>query len=173
MMISTRNNLPEDVRVTEVNLLNQRLADTIDLVYQAKQAHWNVKGMEFRSLHKLFDEVAETIDKYADIFAERLVQLGGVTDGTIQAVTRNTSMSEYPVDLLDGQEHLRTICERVARYGKSVREAIHTCANLGDDVTADIFTDAAKDTDELLWMLESHLFDASNMIQKQSTMKAA
>lgn len=159
MMITTHNDLSEEVRSKEVTLLNQRLADAIDITYQAKQAHWNVKGMEFRSLHKLFDEVAEKVDEYVDIFAERLVQLGGVAEGTIQSVQKNTSMPEYPIDVLEGRDHLAKLCAHVSHYARLVREGIDVCSDLGDQATADIFTDAAKDTDELVWMLESHLFD--------------
>ena len=51
----TRNDLPELTRAQVVLLLNQRLADAIDLQTQCKQAHWNVKGPTFIALHKLFD----------------------------------------------------------------------------------------------------------------------
>ncbi|HET8622664.1 MAG TPA: ferritin-like domain-containing protein, partial [Gemmatimonadales bacterium] len=53
----TKNDLPANVRTKAVNLLNQRLADCIDLQTQCKQAHWNVKGSNFIALHKLFDEI--------------------------------------------------------------------------------------------------------------------
>ncbi len=159
MMFSTFNSTPEDVRRKEVDFLNQRLADSIDLVYQAKQAHWNIKGMEFRSLHKLFDRVATTVDKYVDRFAERLVQLGGVTEGTIQSAVKNTSLPEYPVQLLTDVNHVSTICERVSQYGKFLREGIEFCSNLEDETTADLFIDASRDIDELTWMIESHIFN--------------
>ena len=44
---STRNDLPAATRARVGVLLNARLADTIDLQLQAKQAHWNVKGPHF------------------------------------------------------------------------------------------------------------------------------
>src|SRR5436189_3098007 len=55
----TKNDLPEAARREAIGLLNQRLADCIDLQTQCKQAHWNVKGPTFIALHKLFDEVNE------------------------------------------------------------------------------------------------------------------
>ena len=56
----------EAARVTRARvgvLLNARLADTIDLQLQAKQAHWNVKGPNFIALHELFDKVAEAAEE--------------------------------------------------------------------------------------------------------------
>ena len=70
--------LPDSVRLNMIPLLNQHLADAIDLGLQAKQAHWNVKGPQFVSLHGLFDEVAEILEELTDELAERVVELGGI-----------------------------------------------------------------------------------------------
>ena len=55
---NTQNDLAEKVRTGAVELLNQQLADALDLALQAKQAHRNVKGPSFIALHELFDEQA-------------------------------------------------------------------------------------------------------------------
>ena len=62
-LFPTKNDLPEDKRVEVIGLLNQRLAEAIDLQTQCKQAHWNVKGPSFIGLHKLFDDVNEEIGR--------------------------------------------------------------------------------------------------------------
>ena len=82
----TKNDLPPDVRNQVVELLNQLLADCIDLQTQCKQAHWNVKGPSFIALHKLFDEINEAVEEYVDLLAERIVQVGGTAEGTARAV---------------------------------------------------------------------------------------
>ena len=70
-LYSTKNDLPQATRVQVIELLNQRLADCIDLQTQCKQAHWNVKGPSFIALHKLFDEINEDVEEYVDLLAER------------------------------------------------------------------------------------------------------
>ena len=62
--------------------LNSRLADCLDLQTQTKQAHWNVRGANFIALHKLFDEINESVEGFSDSIAERAVQLGGTARGT-------------------------------------------------------------------------------------------
>ncbi len=52
---NTQNDLTEKVHREAIELLNQQLADGLDLALQAKQAHWNVKGPNFIALHELFD----------------------------------------------------------------------------------------------------------------------
>ncbi len=73
----TRIDLPEPKRANATRILNERLAELIDLKLQIKQAHWNVKGPNFISLHKLFDEFAGTIEEQIDETAERITALGG------------------------------------------------------------------------------------------------
>jgi starvation-inducible DNA-binding protein len=159
MKPSTKNDLPESVRNGVCEVLNVQVATAVDLIYQAKQAHWNVKGMQFRSLHKIFDEVAETAGKYADEFAERVAQLGGIAMGTVRVAAKESSLPEYPLDLIPAAEHLDTLGDRVALFGKMVRAAIGQSEKLGDLVTSDIFTDAAKDLDKLTWMIDAYLVD--------------
>jgi NAD(P)-dependent dehydrogenase (short-subunit alcohol dehydrogenase family) len=64
--LRTRNDLPEKTRREMITLLNQHLADILDLGLQMKQAHWNVKGHHFIGLHELFDRVTEEL--YDSIF---------------------------------------------------------------------------------------------------------
>src|SRR5690606_23118194 len=76
-MHPTKNDLPERTRTGVVDLLAPHVASAIDLMLQAKHAHWNVKGPNFIALHELFDKVAATAQKHADGLAERIAQLGG------------------------------------------------------------------------------------------------
>ena len=55
----------------------------VDLQLQAKQAHWNVVGRSFRSLHTHLDEIVELARDAADTFAE-----GMRTNGTYLAPCR-------------------------------------------------------------------------------------
>src|SRR5687768_13793886 len=84
----TRNDLPESTRSEVAKLLNARLADCVDLQTMCKQAHWNVRGPQFIALHKLFDNVYDAVVEYADLLAERVVQLGGVATGTARSVAQ-------------------------------------------------------------------------------------
>ena len=93
-MYETENDIPQKRRMELNMLMNQRLADAVDLQLQIKQAHWNVKGPHFIGLHKLFDKIHESIESYVDMIAERIVQLGGIAEGTVRiAAKRRVSMS--------------------------------------------------------------------------------
>lgn len=156
-MFPTRHDLPEKDRSQLAALLNRHLALCLDLQLQAKQAHWNVKGPLFHALHALFDQVHAVAEEYADALAERVVQLGGVAQGTLQQVAALSELPAYPADAVDGPSHLEAIATAVAGVVRRVREAIPQAEELGDQATADLLTEAARELDKQLWMVESHL----------------
>ncbi len=156
-MYQTKNDLPEMSRAEVIPILNARLADSIDLMHQAKQAHWNVKGPSFIALHKLFDEGVDAAEEYMDLLAERVVQLGGTAEGTIQVATERTGLNAYPLALMEERDHIEALLSALAAYGKSVRRAIDQTDELGDRDTADIFTEISRGVDKYLWFVEAHL----------------
>jgi len=153
---NTQNDLSKKSRLEAVGLLNQQLADAIDLAYQAKQAHWNVKGPNFIALHELFDEVVEKIEEYVDEIAERAVQLGGTALGTVRVSASRSRLSEYPLDTSSGSAHVKALSAALAKFGKTSRAAIDAAAALGDADTADLFTEVSRGVDKLLWKVEAH-----------------
>ena len=153
----TRNDLPADARARVVELLNQQLADTLDLRSQTKYAHWNVKGPTFIALHKLFDELAERLDGHADEIAERATALGGVATGTVRQGSANSRLPEFPPDTFAAQAVVEAVAVRFANVAKSTREAIDAADKHDDADTADLFTGISRALDKDLWFLEAHL----------------
>jgi starvation-inducible DNA-binding protein len=156
-MYTTRIDLPVKLRSKLHKLLNERLADALDLESASKQAHWNVKGANFIALHGLFDQLHQRIEQHVDDIAERITALGGTAHGTVQAVARASSLAAYPLDISDGVAHLAALSERLAEFGKKIRAAIELSDRLGDADTADLFTGVSRDSDKYLWLLEAHL----------------
>ncbi len=157
MELETRIDIPQCTRVPMVDLLNQQLADTFDLYSQVKQAHWNVKGMNFMSLHVLFDDLAANFDRYADDIAERATALGGLAKGTARMAAENSQMEELPSEMTDGKEFVIAMADRFAAYGASSRAAIKRAEDENDAVTADLFTEITREVNKSLYFLESHL----------------
>ena len=155
-MYATKNDLPETARVDVITLLNQRLADCIDLQTQCKQAHWNVKGPTFIALHKLFDEINEDVEEYVDLIAERIVQLGGVAEGTVGVVEGRSTLVDYPIGLSTGAEHVAALSDALAMFGRTTRLGIEEMNELEDADSADILTEISRGVDKWLWFVEAH-----------------
>ena len=78
-MHNTKIDLTKGKREKVIELLNQSLADAMDLKSQAKQAHWNVKGPSFIALHELFDQVATGVAGHIDEMGDGYTA-GGITN---------------------------------------------------------------------------------------------
>ena len=153
----TRNDLPVASRQQVAELLNRRLADALDLQSQCKQAHWNVKGPQFISLHKLFDDVYADVTEYADLLAERIVQLGGVAYGTVRDVAEASELDEYPTSISSGEDHVKCLSSAIAAFGSRMRLAIGETDDLDDAAAADICTEITRGADKWLWFIEAHM----------------
>src|ERR1044071_3831092 len=101
-----RIEIPLEIRLYVIQLLNQTLACTVDLRSQVKQACWNVKGHDFSQLHALFATMATELETYTDLVAERIVVLGGVAQGTARTATARSPLPEYPDAITDGLAHV-------------------------------------------------------------------
>src|SRR5213078_1154894 len=120
-MYETENDISQNRRVEISALLNQRLAGAVDLQMQMKQAHWNVKGPHFIGLHELFDQIDEAVESYADLIAERIVQLGGVAEGTARVAAARSRLDEYPLAIADGAAHVEAVARSLSTFGRAAR----------------------------------------------------
>ncbi len=155
-LFNTKNDLPQDRRVEIIALLNQRLAEAIDLQTQCKQAHWNVKGPSFIGLHKLFDDINEAVESYVDLIAERVVQLGGIAEGTIGVVEERSKLPDYPLGLSTGPEHVAALSDALSAFGRAARITIEEMNELEDADSADLLTEVSRGVDKWLWFVEAH-----------------
>ncbi len=156
-LYDSKIDIAEDARQELVGILNQQLADTFDLYSQTKQAHWNVKGEDFYSLHKFYDDLAESIEAYVDTIAERVTALGGIALGTVRMAASNSTLGEFTTDIVSGMDTLKALIERYAAYAASNRQALARAGELSDPTSEDLFTEISREIDKNLYFLESHV----------------
>src|SRR5436309_12977575 len=149
-LYETENDISQERRAELNALMNQRLADAVDLQTQIKQAHWNVKGPHFIGLHELFDQIDEAVESYVDLIAERIVQLGGVAEGTARVSAARSRLEEYPLDIAEGSAHVEALSKALSTVAHEVRLAIDEAEQLNDADTADLFTEISRGIDKWL-----------------------
>ena len=155
-MYATKIDVPEKVRTQVAEMLQACLALSIDLMMQAKQAQGNVKGPAFIALHELFDKISENIEEYVDLIAERIVQFGGIAEGTIGSAAKRSKLPEYPLAIASGREHVAALSHALAFYGETIRNVISQADELQDADTADILTEISRGADKWLWFVEAN-----------------
>ncbi len=119
-------------------------------------AHWNVKGPSFIGLHYLFDEIAEAAEEWVDNVAERLVQLGGVAEGTLRTCASRTTLPEYPLDISNGSDHVAALSAALASYNHACRTKARAVEDAGDQGTADVLDDICDSLAKWQWFVEAH-----------------
>lgn len=154
---ATKNDLPQDARLAAAALLTQHVLDCVDLHSQTKFAHWNLKGLQFISLHELFDKFAGMLDDMIDTAAERVTALGVAVAGTVRQAAAGSRLTEFPTNACEASEVLAALIERYAALASTTRKAIDQATELGDAGTADLLTGQSRELDKALWFLEAHL----------------
>ena len=144
-------------RETLVALLNQTLADTSDLVSQFKQAHWNVRGMDFWQFHQMYDAIHEALEPFVDEVAERINTLGGVAMGTVRMAAASSNLKEFPGGFGDSKKFTTELRDRLAGYAKQVRSDIEAAEKAQHPTTADLPTEISRAADLPPYFLESTL----------------
>lgn len=157
MLHKSKIDLDFDIRKESIALLQVSLASSIDFSLQVKQAHWNIKGMNFIAFHKHLDELRETIDSYADMIAERIVALADDAGGTLAQVKKKTLLPDYPEKINSIPDHIEALTTAISTLGAYIRKAIDTTAEAGDLATSDLFTELTRGLDHNLWLLEAHV----------------
>jgi len=152
-----RIDIPLEIRLYVIQLLQQTLACTLDLRSQIKQACWNVKGHDLVLLQALFATMATELDAHIDLVAERLVVLGGVARGTVRTAATHSRLPEYPGAIMDGDAHVRALTECFASYATALRADIAHATEVEDAGSAALYTDISRGVDKRLGFLEAYL----------------
>ncbi|MCC9604870.1 DNA starvation/stationary phase protection protein Dps [Blastopirellula sp. JC732] len=155
-----REILPTETRDQVAHQLQSSLIDQIDLALQAKQAHWNLRGLGFRAVHLHLDEIIDAARVVSDEIAERIAALGVAADGRASTVAASTELEPFPAGIVSVQDAIRLISDQMSTCSTSLRLRIDA---IGDDdlISQDLLIGICRTLEKQLWMLESQAADAA------------
>lgn len=145
--------ITDDTANKMVNLLNSNLANLMDLSMDTKQCHWNLQGTGFIGVHQLLDDTYDRLTEAFDTVAERIVILGGKANGISKRVAEDSILETYPTDITEVDQHVRELTNRYKTIAKTLREAIDTAGDAGDEDTADLLTEVSRVVDKDAWFI--------------------
>ena len=149
-MAVVKSPLTDEVRNTVGQALQGSLIDLIDLSLIAKQAHWNVTGRTFKSVHEQLDELTTAVRTAADSVAERAVMIGVNPDGRVQTVAHETSLPALEPGWLPEDKVISAIVHALAGTISRFRERIDAVEP--DQVTQDLLISITAQLEEQHWM---------------------
>jgi len=149
--------LSDKTRSISIDLLTTSLANTFVLYTKTRKFHWNVVGMHFMELHRLFEDQYEALHDSMDEIAERIRQLGGVAIGTTMEMGSCSILKESPGVNPDEKGMVRELLEDHETVIQSLREAADKTEETGDMGTNDFLIGLMEDHEKTAWLLRAHL----------------
>jgi starvation-inducible DNA-binding protein len=146
--------LNEADRKTTGAILQGALTDLIDLTLSAKQAHWNVVGPHFRSVHLQLDEVVAVARQYTDDIAERAAAIGWAPDGRASTVVQASGLPDYPEGWTSDDATINAMVGMLDELVKRMRMRIDE-TDKSDLVTQDMLIEVTQELEKQRWMWQA------------------
>ena len=146
-------NISFDDRTQVADSCNAWLVDLIALSLNLKQAHWNLRGARFKSVHEQLDEILLDARAAVDDVAERVVTIGAPADGRAATVHEKANLGEFPGGPLTVQQAIRASCNDLSTVIQNGRECLKQVS--ADPVTEDLIISICSALEKHHWMLES------------------
>jgi starvation-inducible DNA-binding protein len=147
-MVKLKKSVVKDLQSTLVELL--------DLSLIGKQAHWNVVGSHFRSIHLELDEIVDIARLSSDRVAERLATIGASPDGRAETVATSSELAPFPEGFVAGTDTVKLVTAAMETVADRMRDRI---VRIGDDdpVSQDILIGISDEVEKAAWMLRAQL----------------
>ncbi len=138
--------------------LSKVLADEFVLYTKTRNAHWNIEGPDFHSMHLFFESQYEQLEEMIDEVAERIRVLGHYAPGSLEKFLQLTHLTEVTRDKNDSTGFIKQLLSDHESIIIHLRENInHFADDLKDSSTSDFITGFIEIHEKMAWMLRAHL----------------
>jgi len=158
--MKTKTGVKTENLIEVAKRLNHVLADEFILYVKTLNAHWNVEGKDFYSMHLFFEiQYKELIDIIDDV-AERIRTLGHYAPATLSEFKELTHLTEQSRQNNNSSGFIETLLEDhisiialLRGYTKDME------STLRDTGTNEFLSTLIETHEKMAWKLRSHLFD--------------
>ena len=153
-MSTVKSPLSDDARQVTGEALQGALVDLIELSLVAKQAHWNLVGRSFRSIHLALDEVVDQSRLFMDTVAERAVAIGVNPDGQTHALAKQSKVEPLEVGYVQVDKVIAYVVDVLTPMIARFRERM-AATESADPVTQDLFIEVLAELEKTHWMFQA------------------
>ena len=148
--------LPAEDRTVTGEALQAALVDLIELSLVAKQAHWNLIGRNFRSIHLALDELVDLARTFSDTVAERAIAIGVNPDGQTGALAEQSAVDPLEVGYVQVDKVIGYVVDRLHPMIQRFRGRMDATEK-ADPVTQDLFIAIIAELEKTHWMFQAEL----------------
>ena len=149
-----RSTLSDKAKAVTGEALQGALVDLLDLSLVAKQAHWNVVGPRFRSIHLQLDEVVDLARNAADTVAERASAIGVSPDGRAATVAKESGIASFPTGYIPDSDVVRMLVAALEAVVVRMRKRVDDTAD-PDPVSQDVLIGITAELEKHAWMFQA------------------
>ena len=125
---------------------------------KTRNAHYNVEGIDFHSMHLFFEGMYEDLEENVDEVSERIRQLGHYAPATLGEYLKLTQLTEKrSTTANDSKSWIADLLKDHEAIIIFIRENIETIENFNDNGTADFLIGLMEKHEKTAWMLRAHL----------------
>ena len=117
-------------------ILNQLLADCLDLQSQARQLGWRLSGADYRAQRALLADAVARIDRQVGRLGHRIVALGGTAEGSVRQVAARSGLNDYPDPHADSTAQSDALVLAFGLVSQAMRDDAVELSERGDEVSA-------------------------------------
>lgn len=147
---------PEDQKITG-EALQTSLVDLIDLALLGKQAHWNVVGARFKSVHEHLDEIVDSVRLFSDQVAERSAAIGVNPDGNAATVAKESALDPLRVAWVSTDDVVEVVVTALGQLSNRFRDRVNATES-ADPITQDLLIEITQSLEMQRWMFQAQTY---------------
>jgi len=151
---TVKSPLADDAKKVTGETLQGALVDLVELSLVGKQAHWNLIGRNFRSIHLALDEVVLAGRTFADTVAERAIAIGVNPDGQTAALAKQSKVKPVEVGYVPVEKVITYVVDTLAPMISRFRDRMDATEQ-ADPVTQDLFISIIAELEKTHWMFQA------------------
>jgi starvation-inducible DNA-binding protein len=156
--MKTNIGISESGRKAVSDELAKLLADEFILYTKTRNAHWNIEGTDFHTVHVFFESQYQQLEEIVDGVAERMRKIGHYAPATLTQFLQLTHLTEKLENSNNSQGYIKELLADHESIIMFLRSNIIPFAEKYQDMgSSDYLTQLLETHEETAWMLRAHL----------------
>ncbi len=138
-------------------LLSHLLADETILYLKTRNAHWNVEGPDFKTIHVYFEELYNELQLVIDEVAEKIRTKDYYAPATMSEYLELTQLKEQRKEKYDSMTFIAELLKDHETICDFLNKTVVEIESYKDVATSDYLVGLLEQHQKTAWMLRSHL----------------
>lgn len=157
MAKTKKTGITQKVSQKVADFLSVLLADEFVLYLKTRNAHWNVEGPDFHTMHVYFEQQYTELATVIDEVAERLRKVDHYAPATMTEYLKITHLTEKKRTKNDSMTYIAELLTDYEFIIGYIRQQLIALENEIDQGTEDYVNALAEQHEKTAWMLRAHL----------------